>query len=119
MERRVGDICVATSQADGRDYVVLLTDVDYSPPGKLDSFDVGCCLRGRYLGSRIRLDRIRVVLSAEELLKILAEKGFDLVSSPEPPESQLTEVEKLRRENDKIRREFEQRLAALEAKKAS
>jgi hypothetical protein len=121
-DRRVGDVVVGTANADGRTYVCVLTDVDYTPlPPKIDNYDVGVSLRGQFLGSRIRLDRVRVVLSAEELLRLLAEKGFDLSSPPETPDELLPEAERTKRENQRLLKRIEEqdrRLAALESKAA-
>jgi hypothetical protein len=121
VERKVGDIVVGTANADGKTYICILTEIDYTPPPpKLDNYDVGVCLRGQYLGHRIRLDRVRVVMTTAELLRLAEEdKGFDLSTPPETPDELLPEAERTKRENQRLLKRIEEqdrRLAALEQK---
>jgi hypothetical protein len=114
--RAVGDIVLGLANADQQNYICVLTDIDFTPPGKLDSFDVGVCLKGRLLGSRIRLDRVRVITSSAELLRLAEETGrFDFSTPPEVPDHLLSEAELAKRENQKLLK----RLEALEEKLAA
>jgi len=119
MEKRVGDIVVGTAQADGKSYVCLLVETDFTTTnrgtGQLETYDVGVCLTGQYLGNKIRLDYLRVVLTSSEVIKIIETHGFDLHTPPELPDDRLPEAERVKRENQKLLK----RLEALEAKLAA
>jgi hypothetical protein len=105
-ERRVGDICV-----DSYGQVVLLQEIDHTEFRTLKTYDVGISLRPK-VGYQVHVQYSRPVISVEELLQIAEEKGVDLKTLPERPASELSDIEKLRRDNEKLA----QRLAALEQK---
>jgi hypothetical protein len=103
VDRKVGDVVVGTANADGKNYVCILTEIDHVKFPSIETYDVGVCLRGLYLGKLIRLDNLRVVLSAERLLKLAEEKGgFDLATPPETPDELLPESERAKRREQKL-----------------
>jgi hypothetical protein len=109
-ERRVGDVVV-----DEFGQVLLLVEIDHTEFRTLKTYDVGVSIRPKP-GITVRVGHSRPVITVEELLKLAESQGMDFTTKPEPPDSELTEVQRLQRENEKQRREFEQRLAALEQK---
>ena len=98
-EIKKGSICVTDS---GDAIVVSRVDVqaeDTDSYGRVHVFHVGTCLRSSNVpvGSRFNGKTVRVVLHAGELLRLAESAGYDLSTPAEKPESELTEVQLLKR----------------------
>jgi hypothetical protein len=105
----VGDIVL-----DKNNQLSMIVQKNVLAANRLDVIDVGISLRPSPGVQLAIAEPYRVVIPMEQILKMAEQHhSIDFSSRPEEP---LTEVQKLKRENEKIRREFEQRLAALEQK---
>ena len=100
-----GEVIVSPRRNRGR---MLLVPVLVAEP---DITAFGELLQFRKVGVPVFLEFHRFVVTAEELLKLAESQGFDLMTKPELPDDQLSEVEKLQ----KVQRENAKLLARLEA----
>jgi hypothetical protein len=109
-EVKKGDICVTE---DGDVVVISRADVqadDTDSLGRIHVFHVGTVLRSSHVavGSKYNGKIVRVVLHASDLLKLGESAGHDLTTPAEKPDSDLTEVELLRRRVSQLEQMFRQ-----------
>jgi hypothetical protein len=95
MEKAIGSIAVTESGA-----VVLLTSVDDSGEinGQIQTYSEGIVLGPENTGARFRIlfgKGLRVVSSAREILRLLAQSGVDLKSPAERPLSSMSLEDRL------------------------
>ncbi len=98
-ELRKGDVCV-NEHSD----VIVISRVDVQADdvdsyGRVHVFHVGTYLRSSMqpVGSRYSGKVLRPVLHASELLKLAESAGYDLTTPAERPDSELSELELLKR----------------------
>jgi hypothetical protein len=96
IQRKVGDICVSLTP-NGKPVVVVLTEIDHTKFPSLDTYDIATTLTV-YPGRSIRVDNLRVVMTSEELVKLLAEQtSFDFSTPPENPDSEISDADRIKR----------------------